>query len=235
MHTGAFPSMSYTSNLLFQNKNCWIWCHFFLLYTLAGCEDPVIVGGKAGENEVRVFPGAQYWAYFLCAWPVCARWQVVCSGSGYRVIPAAVGHRKCSPGDWPWAQTASASDPAPPYCFPELNQNLRLRPFCPGEEKNKERTQRKGMNTLLRWDKSSMIYGSVGRLNSALGQTFTDVYFEARKYPCNPGDIWLTVCMLTAALFVISRGFRSNFGLWSSKKSLWRPPTPPTPPSKGWW
>lgn len=53
--------------------------------------------------KLCVFPGAQYWAYFLCAWPVYARWQVVQSRSGYRVSLAAVGQglgRKCSPGDW---------------------------------------------------------------------------------------------------------------------------------------
>lgn len=42
-------------------------------------------------------------------------------------------------------------------------------------------------------------------MDSALGQSFTDSYFEARKYPCSLGDIWLPVCMLTVALFVISR------------------------------
>ncbi len=79
------------------------------------------------KMKLYVLPGAQCWSYFLCAWPVCAKWQVVRSRSGYRVIPAAVGHglgRKYSPGDWPHAQTASALDPAPPNSLSEVNHNL---------------------------------------------------------------------------------------------------------------
>lgn len=46
-----------------------------------------------------------------------------------------------------------------------------------------------------------MSYPSIG-LHS--WPDIADSYFEARKYPCSLGDIWLTVCMLTVAPFVIS-------------------------------
>lgn len=93
-------------------------------------------GGKQVKMKLCVFPGDhQYWAYFLCARPMCARWQVVCGGSGYRVSPAGVGQelgRKCSPGDWPKAQTASVSDPVLPFYSSKVNPNLPALTTLPG-------------------------------------------------------------------------------------------------------
>lgn len=61
-----------------------------------------------------------------------------------------------------------------------------------------------------------------------LGQTFTDSYFEARKYPCSLGDIWLTVYMLTVALFVISGALDHILDYGQVKSPTSNPPNPLT-------
>lgn len=77
-----------------------------------------------------------------------------------------------------------------------------------------------------------MSYQSIGQLDSALGQTFRDSYFGAKKYPCSLGDIWLTVCMLTVALFVIS-GDLDPILDYGQVKSHYEDLQPHPPPQKG--
>lgn len=59
--------------------------------------------------------------------------------------------------------------------------------------------------------------------------------FLGQNRPCSLGDIWLIVCMLTAALFVISGDLDPILDYGQVKSHYENLQTRPAPPNKSWW
>lgn len=183
--------------------------------------------------ELLVFPGAQCWAYFLCAWPVCCGWQAVQRRSEYRVRPATVGQglgrtgpkpdciclRPCPTSKFSWGESKPALT-----TLPKTGENKEWRKHITGRN-----CAIFGIYWLLSSPLLHLIYQLIGGLNLALIQSFTVIL-----RPCTLGDFWLLVLMLTVALCVISVDLDPVLDYDEVKNHFEKLP-PHAPPNSSWW